>query len=192
MQRLERALREAAKRSDQGRQDAQRSRELREQAQKLMEQMSPEQRDRLAQAARDAMRDRARPDPSGQSSGSQDEPRTPGEARPGSSAGDGPGSRLAAEPTARPLPEAGATADARGEGGGLTDRPLGEWMGGPRGPEDGGVSRQAAGGIRQAAAGAQRAIEQQQVPAEYSDLVRRVFDRYVKRASPPPADPPGR
>jgi len=40
-------------------------------------------------------------------------------------------------------------------------------------------------GIRQAAAGAEHAIEQQEIPSQYSDLVRRVFNRYVQRAARP-------
>ena len=36
-------------------------------------------------------------------------------------------------------------------------------------------------GVRRAAEGAERAIEQQSVPPQYSDLVRRVFRKYVKR-----------
>jgi len=45
------------------------------------------------------------------------------------------------------------------------------------------VSRGLSSGITVAAEGAQRAVDQQQVPAQYSDLVRRVFKRYVDRAA---------
>jgi hypothetical protein len=45
-------------------------------------------------------------------------------------------------------------------------------------------------GLNEAARGAQRAIETQQVPAQYADLVRRVFRKYVERATPPPPDGP--
>lgn len=44
-------------------------------------------------------------------------------------------------------------------------------------------------GLREAASGAERAIEQQGVPSQYSDLVRRVFKRYIDRAQPPAAAP---
>lgn len=39
--------------------------------------------------------------------------------------------------------------------------------------------------VRQAAQGAERAIEQQQVPARHQDLVRRVFKRYADQPAPP-------
>ena len=45
-------------------------------------------------------------------------------------------------------------------------------------------------GVREAASGVERAIEQQAVPNQYSDLVRRVFRRYVDRVQPGAAPPP--
>ena len=39
--------------------------------------------------------------------------------------------------------------------------------------------------LRAAARGAERAVEQQSVPARHADLVRRVFRRYAERAAPP-------
>lgn len=44
--------------------------------------------------------------------------------------------------------------------------------------------------VREAAAGAERAIEQQVVPGRRSDLVRRVFKRYMERTDAPPIVPP--
>jgi hypothetical protein len=38
--------------------------------------------------------------------------------------------------------------------------------------------------VSDAAKGAEQAIEQQNVPGQYSDLVRRVFRRYVERVQP--------
>jgi hypothetical protein len=58
------------------------------------------------------------------------------------------------------------------------ERTLAEWSGPgdkqPGAPTTPGVSD----AMREAAQGAERAVEQQQVPARYSDLVRRVFKRY--------------
>jgi hypothetical protein len=43
-------------------------------------------------------------------------------------------------------------------------------------------------GVSDAAKGAEHAIEQQNVPSQYSDLVRRVFRRYVERVQPGAAE----
>jgi hypothetical protein len=67
------------------------------------------------------------------------------------------------------------------------ERPIGSWLSDEREGVPGGA--RAVEGLRSAEAGAERAIEQQAVPAEYADLVRRVFRRYVKRAESPAALP---
>ena len=41
--------------------------------------------------------------------------------------------------------------------------------------------------IRRAASGAEKAVEQQAVPPQYSGFVKRVFRRYADRAGPGPA-----
>lgn len=73
-------------------------------------------------------------------------------------------------------------------------RTVAEWDSPPRPGDLGGNAPRGpvmAEGLNEAARGAQRAIETQQVPAQYTDLVRRVFRRYVERATPPPpADGP--
>ena len=68
-------------------------------------------------------------------------------------------------------------------------RTVAEWDSPPRPGDVGGNTPRGpvmAEGLNEAARGAQRAIETQQVPAQYTDLVRRVFRRYVERAAPPP------
>jgi hypothetical protein len=68
-------------------------------------------------------------------------------------------------------------------------RTVAEWDSPPRPGEVAGNAPRGpamAEGLNEAARGAQRAIETQQVPAQYTDLVRRVFRRYVERATPPP------
>jgi len=63
-------------------------------------------------------------------------------------------------------------------------RVISQWDAAPRSDgASGGVGPSLAGGLTEAARGAQNAIEQQQVPAQYSDLVRRVFKKYVDRAA---------
>lgn len=73
--------------------------------------------------------------------------------------------------------------DARA-GGGVRERTIAQWY---RDQQSGGgksVSRESLSeGFKDAAEGVERAIEQQDVPADRSDFVRRVFRRYVDRAA---------
>jgi hypothetical protein len=102
-----------------------------------------------------------------------------------SEAGAGPGTESAphqarAPSAARQGPS--VPVDVRRKADQPKERTLAEWYSNEK-PErgavgDGGV----AGAMREAAQGAERAVEQQEVPARYSDLVRRVFKRYAEGA----------
>lgn len=130
------------------------SKRLREQAESLLARASPEQRRRLEELA-------------SRLAGSRE-------------AGDGPRGPVTPPAPVAPIDGVPTTpVDARAPGGegGLT---IADWLGeGGQGP----AAPRIAEGLRQAAEGAERAIEQQAVPARHSDLVRRVFERYARRAS---------
>lgn len=107
---------------------------------------------------------------------------TPGAERPsgagGPGAGDGEGDGGASPTRERPLdPRQSVPVDARrGEG----ERAIAELESEP-GRRTGGPQPALTGAVREAAKGAERSIEQRAVPAQYADLVRRVFKRYVER-----------
>jgi hypothetical protein len=134
--------------------------ELRRQAERLLEQASPEERERMERMARE-MQDRMRP--------------SPGER--GAPPRISPGSEQAWET------EAFDARAAPGEGDAGPQEVIAEWFG------EGDVDRPEARGsgagapLRQAAAGAERAIDRQAVPRARSDLVRRVFERFQRRAA---------
>jgi hypothetical protein len=82
-------------------------------------------------------------------------------------------------------PSATEAVDARGRDRG--DRVIAEWLG--EGAAGSGTSPALEAAVRDAASGVERSIEQQTVPPEYQDLVRRVFRRYTQSAtSPGPPD----
>lgn len=69
---------------------------------------------------------------------------------------------------------------------GENERPIAE-LAKDESPDGGGVSSPSlAPALRRAAQSAERSIEQRTVPSQYSDLVRRVFKRYVDRSAAPP------
>ncbi|MEL6796133.1 MAG: hypothetical protein AAFO89_04840 [Planctomycetota bacterium] len=66
------------------------------------------------------------------------------------------------------------------------ERVISEWFKDPEGrPLDAAAPSDARETIRRAARDAERAVEQQTVPRRYEDLVRRVFERYARRAEAP-------
>ncbi len=89
---------------------------------------------------------------------------------------------------ARPPPgQAGVDEDQAG-------RTIAEWLGEPgEGLGDGGAGApdELAEGVRSAQRGAQRAVDDRAVPKRYEELIRRVYERYGQRVSPPaqPATP---
>lgn len=106
---------------------------------------------------------------------------------PGGDRSGGPGDRPSRNPRGAQLaPTNAAPVDVRprtqpDEG----ERVIADYFN-PRQPSRSGVSGRTAleQGVREAAGGVERAIEQQAVPNQYSDLVRRVFRRYVDRVRP--------
>ncbi|MEO1512567.1 MAG: hypothetical protein AAFU70_10865 [Planctomycetota bacterium] len=95
------------------------------------------------------------------------------------------------DPTGEPLPPttdpwSGDTelVDARDRDADDTrERVVSEWFKDPEGrPLDAAAPAEAREAIRRAARDAERAVEQQTVPRRYEDLVRRVFERYARRA----------
>lgn len=152
------------------RQEAER---LRQMADKAMKEMTPEQREQMQKLAQEFAK-----------SGGAHPPSSEG-GHAGSEPGAGPGEHAAGVPR-QPWRGESLPVDARrpaAAGQKPQERTLAEWSGPgqkePGAPESGGVSQ----AMREAAQGAERAVEQQQVPARYSDLVRRVFKRYAQGAA---------
>ncbi|MCC6661616.1 MAG: hypothetical protein IT437_12105 [Phycisphaerales bacterium] len=89
----------------------------------------------------------------------------------------------------RPVLAGDDPVDARhGPLGGTTpkERVIAEWYSPDRADPAGTAVSGMQTDLRAAVRGAERAVEQQSVPARHSDLVRRVFRRYAERAAPGP------
>ncbi len=169
---------------------------MRRRAQEMLESASPEERRRLAELAEKL---------SGRGEGTKGEmAREPGggESREtagdhqgegghdGGGAGDGsmkPGSRSAG-PIMKPGSMPSKTMDARAAGS-RRERTIAQWYRDQQPGGDKSVSRESLSeGFKDAAVGVERAIEQQDVPTDRTDFVRRVFRRYVDRAAKPAAE----
>jgi hypothetical protein len=158
VERLAEQLRRLEQMDESARRRLSESRSLREQAERLLRQMSPRDRERLEELAR-----RWGGDPSAPGSDRSDQPAVPEWA--------GPTEVVDARPRAEP---------ARG----VREAVISEWLTPAVRDPDAIVQRQvAAERFREAARGAERAVEQQAVPLQHRDLVRRVFNRYTERAS---------
>jgi len=162
IERLEKELRRMA---EEGRSIDRRlleSEALREQARRMLERASPEQRERLEDLA--------------QRLGGGDGSRRGGPVTP-------PTPRRDLETIER------APVDARGqtpEGGGPT---IAQWLG--DGQPGGEPRERLAQGVRRAAQGIEQSLEQQAIPTRHGEYVRRVFERYVRRTQTPgPGDAP--
>lgn len=183
-ERLAQTLRNAARQGNEAQRSAEESQRLRRQAEKLLDGLSPEQR---KEAARELQRIAQSMDPS-----------SPGEAMPkGEGSGGGGGLGPMASPRGRANTPSGRPFDTEpidlrrpADPSQPPSRVIAEWDAPPTG-EGAPAPTGATGlsdGLRSAAQGAERAIEQQAVPPQYSDLVRRVFRRYIERErldSPP-------
>ena len=147
--------------------DQERARELREMARKMMEKATPEQREQIKRLAQEmAKRREQRGDGPGNEAGDGDVPRVDGQTRP-------------YEGATMPVDARRTTVAGQNR---PRERTVAEWYGdGPMERDGGSGGVQAA--MREAAQGAERAIEQQQVPARYQELVRRVFRRYSERGA---------
>lgn len=182
VKRLAQALKELADKPGEADRLAQSAEQMREQAQKMLRDASPEERQQIEQLARTLakeMKDR------GERHGEMPPGlggTPPDGAGDGREAGNGPGAGrgprpVRESPEARPVP-----VDAR-KGVESGDRVISEVFGpGSRGVGEGAG---AGGVLREAARGAENAIEQQGVPREYADLVRRVFRKYLERTDAP-------
>jgi len=151
------------------------SRELREQARKMLENAHPDDLRRIAEM----MRERGSAD---RKPGNGEQPRGPRGA-PGVAGTD------AAPPPSGPRREwDGSTelVDARGSNAprpGEKTSEVSRWSGDPsESPGSPGSTAGSASRVRAAAAGAERAVEQQVVPSRFGPFVKRVFRKYVERA----------
>lgn len=158
IERLARQLRRLEQMDESARRRLAESRTLREQAERLLRQMSPAERQRLEDLAR-----RWGGDPSAAGS-------------------DRPDQAPALEWTG---PIQAVDARPRGEPArGVREAVISEWLTPATPDPDAIVRRQdVVERFREAARGAERAVEQQAVPLQHRDLVRRVFNRYTERAA---------
>ncbi len=185
---LAKRLADVAEQSKNSQRQAADAKKLRERAERLLKNASPQEREQLERLAREFQKELDARGGGG------------GEAPP-----PGDGTPLAQDPRSgrgpmsvprRPSgPSATQTVDARPNQQGRDRRPergqrvIAEWLGeGSRGQGEPGAFE---GAVREAADGVERAIEQQNVPPGYQDLVRRVFQRYTESARPGAATPAG-
>lgn len=182
MQRLRDQFERLRDQQDQIPRDLEQSEKMRETAERMLEKMSPEQREELNDMAREFARGERDNNPNPQDSKrNQGTPPMPGQR-------GGAGDQDAKPDSPRNLDELGWSegelVDARPKGDGspgdrlITERPYE------------GEAPLASGGpamttrIQKARESAERGIERQSLPARHADLIRRVFERYEKRAKP--------
>lgn len=212
IERLAEALEEMAGRERDLRSTRELAEKYREQARRLLENSSPEEREalkrlaeRLGTGARGAEGMRERRMEGFEGKGGEGERRemsehgsSPGEGGTdvpmAGGAGRGPGWTGPRGPRVKAPSEAwtGETraVDARAKDGKAEERVVGRLLDPDAKAERGVASGSASAEFRAAAAGAERAIEEQSVPNQYSELVRRVFGRYVERARAVEAERP--
>ncbi|MBL8887507.1 MAG: hypothetical protein JNK16_12685 [Phycisphaerales bacterium] len=162
-QKLAQDLRNLSRQRENAQQQRETARGMRDRAEQMLENASPEERARLQELAkRLADSNRAAPR------------NTPAPWR-------GPTQTF----DARPDPNSTPLDDRR-----PAERTIAEWLSEPKpgGTAPAGAVPQEP--IRRASESANQAIEQQSIPPQYSDLVRRVFKRYAESAQTPPPSPP--
>lgn len=156
-------IRRIAERQQNASQSREQAQRLREQAERMLEDLSPEEREEMRRLAEQIARERG---------------------APGALREDFSTARTETV-DARPRDQSPAS-DAQG-------RVIAEWLTRGEPTRDGASGRvDAQRRIAQAAEGAQRAIEEQQTPPRYADLIRRYFRRLpdaVERAAPAPDAP---
>jgi len=164
MDQLKRALREAADANRRSQQSQQQSREMSDAARKLLENATPEQKRELEQL----MQDLAKDNPGGLNPGDKSRPITRTPPRP------------IQDVQTRPV-DARTKPDRPAQG----ERTIAEWF--SNRPIDRNApagSSPAAEDLQRAAKSAEQAIEQQTIPARYTDLIKRVFKRNSEQAAP--------
>lgn len=158
IERLAEQLRRLERMDESARRRLSESQALREQAEKMLRQMSPRDRQQLEELA-----ERWGGDPTGSGDQRVD--------RPPTREWTGPTEAVDARP--------------RGEAAkGARESVISEWLApATPGPDTAARREATAERFREAARGAERAVEQQAVPMQHRDLVRRVFNRYTERAT---------
>jgi hypothetical protein len=147
-----------------GERDKEQAKKLYDMAQKQLEQMTPEQREQARKMAEDFARGKGNGGP-----GFQRAPVTRGPQRP-----------LREGPTTPVDARQPATVSGNEK---PPERTVAEWYSDK--PSASGARGAASDEpFKQAAQGAERAIERQEVPGRYQDLVRRVFKRYAEQNVP--------
>lgn len=182
LEQLKQALQRARDANKNAAADRQQARALREQAQRALDAMSPQEREELQRLAQQLQRDAP--------GGSGSLPGAPGAAaRPG----DNP---IAPQSDVDRLSQQAAASDqtvrVRGRDDGTSKRTLAEWLAKPRAPSDSSAPADLSAALRDAARGGENAVEQQAVPSRHADYLKRVFKRYRERAEPksaPKSDP---
>ena len=185
VQRFTDQLKRLAEQRREGQQEARRAQDLREQARRMAERLTPEQRRDLEQWSRQPPA--SKPE-QGQSSGSAGD-------RGGEGGGDGLGGAAGQTLGRDPAPllpsqddpptfNRSDPVDARSRpepGGSPRERVAAEWLG--RGSKDGqGVSSEASEVFRAAQKSAERAVDDRAVPARFDRLLERYFRRLPERA----------
>ena len=157
---------DAARRTQQSQNDAQKMMEM---ARRMAEQMTPEQQEQFRKLAQDYTKLQ------GPGSGPGDEPMPLTLRRPAA-----PRDAATRPVDARKSPDAQSKPSERVIAEWYSDRPIDRKPGEaePAGP----ISED----FKKAAEAAERGSEQQQIPARYSDLVKRVFKRYAEQTARPP------
>lgn len=184
-----------ARKRDDATRSARDAQKLERQAQDILRGMTPEQREQLGQLANESAMQQEKQPGDAPPQGGTPPPSDPSQMRTGhgkGEGGDGSGPRgpILDQPSQADVGDQNSRGPIVRPRGDLSagERPVAPWMGDNRGTP----GRNIAGSsttqtVREAAAGVERAIEQQAVPPAYADVVRRVFRRYVERASPMPA-----
>ena len=109
-----------------------------------------------------------------------------GGSSPGADPGSGAGRPQQRGPMVQPTtPGETHPVDARGQPNpNPAEHVIADYFNDKPSPRDGAPAPTLQQGVHDAAKGVEKAIEQQSVPSQYSDLVRRVFRRYVDRVQP--------
>jgi len=185
--RITRTLRNLSEAPSQAQRQREISQTAREEAQRLLDQLSPEDRQQLERWARD------NPDslPQGPS---QPSPSSTGDSN-SSQPGSQPGSST---PSSSPPPVSGyeriENLDAsRPDATPADDQVLAEWFRDPQASDraaDSSPLAQSADRLRSASQALERAADDQSIPARYRDLIRRWAQRIPQSPDSPPAPPP--
>ncbi len=165
---------------------------LRDQAQKLLEQASPEQREAMEKLARELAQNAPHEGEPNQQPPNENGPRN-GPTMSDNNGSRGPSLPIRQNQAVHESPDwQTVPVDARHTNPAGAQRVISDLLNDQPRPDGAGTPVSTSSlerGIQQAAEGAESGIENQTVPQERSDLVRRVFQRYQQRVSPKPTVP---